>query len=96
MGALLLVSFAKHSFTRKLLLRFPCFCSLGMVSRRGASDEIMKNTRFSFTFYGKGWPQGEKSFESSKPTKKLITRITGTNPGRRVTLNFYFYFFLMC
>lgn len=88
--ALLLVCLAKYTFTRRLLLRFPTLFSIGMVSCDGPSDEIMQNTRFSFTFYGKGWPKEEKLAEPSdrhntKPTRELITKVSGANPAYGAT-----------
>lgn len=58
--AVLLVSFlgiifgilAKFSFGRNLLLKHPKLFSFGFFSHEGPSEETMKNTKFSITFFG--------------------------------------------
>ncbi|XP_055325410.1 saccharopine dehydrogenase-like oxidoreductase [Sitodiplosis mosellana] len=77
---------AKYSFGRKLLLKYPKLFSLGFISHEGPSEESMKNTKFSVTFYGQGWPKEEALSEptdqhTTLPSKKIVTRVTGTNPG---------------
>lgn len=76
----------KFQFGRKLLLKYPQIFSLGFFSHEGPSDETMKNTKFSITFYGDGWAKGETGENrSSTPTKKLITRVSASNPGYGAT-----------
>lgn len=77
---------AKYSFGRKLLLKYPKLFSLGFISHEGPTEESMKNTKFSITFYGQGWPKEEALSEptdqhTTLPSKKIVTRVTGTNPG---------------
>lgn len=77
---------AKFEFGRKLLLSHPKIFSLGFFSREGPSDETMKNTKFSITFYGDGWPKEEALSDPSEkhttpPTKKLVTRVSASDPG---------------
>lgn len=50
----------------------------------------MENTKFSMTFYGEGWPKEDALAEptdkhTGPPTKKLVTKVTGTNPGYGAT-----------
>lgn len=61
-----------------------------MFSHEGPTEETMRNTKFSITFYGKGWPKEEALAESTDthtdpPTKTLITKVSGTNPGYGAT-----------
>lgn len=77
----------KSSFGRNLLLKYPKLFSFGFVSHEGPNEESMKNTKFSLTFFGQGWPKEEALAESTDqhttpPTKKIVTRVTGTNPGK--------------
>ncbi|XP_031631125.1 saccharopine dehydrogenase-like oxidoreductase [Contarinia nasturtii] len=80
----------KCSFGRQLLLKYPKFFSLGFISHEGPTEEQMKNTKFSITFYGQGWPKEDALAESTDqhttmPSKKIVTRVTGTNPGYGAT-----------
>lgn len=80
---------AKFEYGRKLLLNHPKFFSFGIVSHEGPSDEAMKNSRFSITFYGKGWskedaPTDETNENGELPTKKLVTRVSASNPGLKI------------
>lgn len=81
---------AKSSFGRQLLLKYPKLFSLGFISHEGPSEESMKNTKFSITFHGQGWPKEEALSEptdqhTTLPSKKIVTRVTGTNPGYGAT-----------
>lgn len=80
----------KFSFGRKLLLDYPKLFSLGFFSHEGPTEETMKNTKFSITFFGQGWPKEESLPEPSDqhttlPSKKLVTRVTASNPGEMIT-----------
>lgn len=80
----------KYSFGRNLLLKYPKIFSFGFVSHEGPNEESMKNTKFSITFFGQGWPKEEALAEptdqhTTLPTKKIVTRVTGTNPGYGAT-----------
>lgn len=77
----------KFAFGRTLLLKYPRFFSLGFVSHEGPSEENMKNSKFSITFFGQGWPKEEALSEptdqhTTLPSKKIVTRVSGTNPGK--------------
>lgn len=93
--AVLLVSFlgiifgllAKSSFGRSLLLNYPKLFSLGFVSHEGPSEEAMKNSKFSLTFFGQGHPKAVSLAEptdqhTNLPTKKIVTRVSASNPGK--------------
>lgn len=50
----------------------------------------MQNTKFSITFFGKGWPTDDcikhgPNIEEQEPTMCMITRVLGTNPGYGAT-----------
>lgn len=79
----------KCQFGRNLLLKYPKIFSLGFVSHDGPSEETMKNSKFSITFFGQGWPKEEALSEptdqhTTPPSKKIVTRVTGTNPGKNL------------
>ncbi|XP_058793856.1 saccharopine dehydrogenase-like oxidoreductase [Phymastichus coffea] len=79
---------AKSECGRSLLLKYPKFFSLGLISREGPKPEIMENAHFSITFIAKGWT--EKLTEPTDqyedpPNKEMITKVSGTNPGYGVT-----------
>lgn len=77
---------SKFAYGRKLLLSFPKVFSLGLVSHEGPTEETLKKTKFSITFFGDGWPKEEALSEptdshTTPPSKKLVTRVSATNPG---------------
>lgn len=74
----------KFAFGRKLLLDYPKVFSFGFVSHEGPTEDTMEKTKFSVTFHGKGWPEKlaePTDVHTTEPTKKLVTRVTATNPG---------------
>uniref|UniRef100_A0A1A9W2U6 Saccharopine dehydrogenase NADP binding domain-containing protein n=1 Tax=Glossina brevipalpis TaxID=37001 RepID=A0A1A9W2U6_9MUSC len=76
----------KFSFGRCLLLKYPKFFSMGMISHEGPSESRMERTHFSLTMKALGWPKSERNSNSLKelretPTKTLTVKISGTNPG---------------
>lgn len=78
----------KTTFGQKLLLKYPRFFSLGLVSHEGPSDEAMNNTQFSTYFEGRGWEEklSDPREKYAYPPNKLIrTKVTGTNPGYGAT-----------
>lgn len=82
--------FARFSFGRDLLLKYPELFSLGFVSREGPKEEKLEKTKFSITFYGEGWPKEEKLSEptdkhTNPPSKNITTKVSGTNPGYGAT-----------
>lgn len=75
---------------KKILnFQYPQIFSFGKFSHEGPSEDLRKRTKFSLTFYGLGWPKDQLSestdFKTSPPTKKLVTRISGTDPGYKST-----------
>lgn len=50
----------------------------------------MENAQFAIYFRGEGWDKEEKLLEptdqfKSPPTKKIVTKVSGTNPGYGAT-----------
>ncbi|XP_053679423.1 saccharopine dehydrogenase-like oxidoreductase [Anopheles nili] len=75
---------------RKLLLQHPKLFSFGFCSHDGPSERLMENTEFTMYFRGLGWDKTEKLLDAndqykSSPKKKIITRVSGTNPGYGAT-----------
>lgn len=64
---------------RRLLERYPEVFSLGKVSRRGPSTEMMEGTRFQLTLVGHGWRRG-----SGAPEGRLDRRVVATVRGRNM------------
>jgi short subunit dehydrogenase-like uncharacterized protein len=78
----------KFSFTRNLMLRYPEIFTLGLFSRAGPKEEANENVKFDMYFYGQGWKEklAEPTDEFTTPiNKKMITRVTATNPGYGAT-----------
>lgn len=89
MYGIFLELFARFTFGRDLLLKYPKFFSFGTCSHQGPTVKTMKNFQFSMTFYGCGWPSSEKLAEptdqyTTAPTKTLITKVRGSNPGELI------------
>lgn len=84
-GAILLLIMSRMAFTRKILLKYPKACSLGMVTKEGPTDNVMNNTHFTFELVGKGWESGA-DVENTKPNKNVVAKVTGTNPGYGATV----------
>uniref|UniRef100_A0A1L8ECP0 Putative conserved plasma membrane protein n=1 Tax=Haematobia irritans TaxID=7368 RepID=A0A1L8ECP0_HAEIR len=77
---------AKFSFGRRLLLKYPGFFSFGFISHEGPSENVMERTYFTMTMKASGWPKSDSSTEpSGPPTKSLMVRVSGTNPGYGAT-----------
>ena len=80
----------KFALGRRLLLKYPKLFSLGLVSHDGPKEEDMEATQFSLTMKAMGWPQTERLAEVSDqytnpPSKSLMVKISGTNPGYGAT-----------
>ncbi|KFB46018.1 AGAP002652-PA-like protein [Anopheles sinensis] len=81
---------SRFKFGRQLLLKFPKLFSFGFCSHEGPTEKAMENTEFAILFKGVGWDKEEKLLEpndqyKSPPTKKIVTKVTGTNPGYGAT-----------
>ncbi|XP_061388532.1 saccharopine dehydrogenase-like oxidoreductase [Musca vetustissima] len=87
--ALAAVSFgllAKFSLGRRLLLKYPRLFSFGFVSHEGPSEAAMERTYFAMTMKALGWPKTDNNNPpSGAPTKSLMVRVSGPNPGYGAT-----------
>lgn len=84
LGAAVFGLFASFRFGRYLLEKYPKVFSFGSFDHEGPSKEEMENTSFSITLAGKGWEEilTEPTDEHKEPPKKkLITRVSGPEPG---------------
>jgi len=75
---------ASFRIGRKLLETYPKLFSFGVFDHDGPTKEQMEDTSFTLTLAGKGWE--EKLSEPSdvfvdEPTKELIVRVSGPEPG---------------
>lgn len=78
----------KFKFGRRLLRSYPKIFSLGFVSHDGPTEESMENTKFEMVFNGQGWKEKltEPTDQYKEPmNKKVVTKVTGTNPGYGAT-----------
>ncbi|XP_014359566.2 saccharopine dehydrogenase-like oxidoreductase [Papilio machaon] len=78
-----LVVFSLTKVTRNWLIQHPKFFSFGTVTD-DVKEEVMDNTHFQILLYGEGW---EKDTDETKPTnKKMVAKVSGTNPGYGATV----------
>lgn len=76
--------FAKFSLGRTLLKKFPGFFSFGIVSKEGVPRSSLEKCSFSHTIIGYGWDEKLSDVDrqhDSPPKKKIMTRVTGPDPG---------------
>lgn len=76
--------FAKFKAGRYLLKKYPGFFSFGVVSKEGVPRSSLLKCSFSFTIIGYGWDDKLDDVDrqhDSPPTRKIITRISGPDPG---------------
>ncbi|CAO1431078.1 unnamed protein product [Diamesa tonsa] len=86
-GAILAL-LSKFEFGRKMLLAHPKAFTFGFVSHEGPTEESMEHTVFEMMFSGEGWKEtlAEPTDKYDTPmNKKIITKVTGTNPGYGAT-----------
>ncbi|XP_017100340.2 saccharopine dehydrogenase-like oxidoreductase [Drosophila bipectinata] len=81
---------SKFKIGRTLLLKYPKLFSGGLASREGPSEDSMERTFFKMTFKAVGWPRTDRLAEGSDqytepPTKTLMVRVSGMNPGYGAT-----------
>lgn len=81
---------SKYKLGRTLLLKYPRIFSGGLASREGPSEDSMERTYFKMTFKANGWPRADRLAEGSDqytepPTKTLMVRVSGMNPGYGAT-----------
>lgn len=82
---------AKFSFGRYLLKKFPGFFSFGIVSKDGVPRSSLKKCTFSHTIIGYGWDERLEDVDqqhNSPPTKKIVTKVSGPDPGYTATSTF--------
>ncbi|XP_041449473.1 saccharopine dehydrogenase-like oxidoreductase [Drosophila obscura] len=81
---------SKFQIGRTLLLKYPGIFSGGLASRAGPTEDSMERTFFKMTFKATGWAQAERLAETTDqhtepPTKTLMVRVSGMNPGYGAT-----------
>ena len=72
-GALMFASLASFGFGRNLLLSHPEFFTFGHFTKKGPTEEQIKGTSFSETFYCKGLV--------GEATKEIVVKVSGPEPG---------------
>jgi hypothetical protein len=85
---ILLLFLINFKFGRSLLLHYPRFFSLGLISRDGPTEKVMDSTMFEMTFIGEGWK--EKSDDplayNDKPVnKKMVIKLTSPHSAYGAT-----------
>lgn len=83
--------FAKFGPGRYLLKRFPGFFSFGVVSKEGVPRSSLLKCSFSHTIIGYGWDSKLDDVDrqhDTPPSKKIITKISGPDPGYIATSTF--------
>jgi hypothetical protein len=69
------------SFGRSLLMKYPGIFSFGAFKKGGPSKKQIDATSFSMTFIGHGWDNADKDRTGQKPTKTVVTKVMGPEPG---------------
>ncbi|CAL0314746.1 unnamed protein product [Lupinus luteus] len=78
--------FGSIAYGRWLLLKFPFVFSLGVFSKKGPSEEEVKNGSFNMWFVGHGFSnESLASPKNTKPDFEIVTRIKGPESGYRTT-----------
>ena len=72
---------AGRRWGRSLLLAAPGFFSHGMFSRRGPSDQQLREASFSFTNFARGYSRGAPLAPGEAPDLQVVTRVQGPEPG---------------
>ncbi|OIW05402.1 hypothetical protein TanjilG_28867 [Lupinus angustifolius] len=71
---------------RWFLLKFPLIFSLGLFSKKGPSEEEVKNGSFNIWFVGHGFSNNIIATQkNTKPDMEIVTRIKGPEVGYRTT-----------
>ncbi|CAK1579762.1 unnamed protein product [Parnassius mnemosyne] len=83
-GALLYL-FTFTSYTRSWLLKYPRFFTFGAFTNDDIKEEVMDNTHFNVELHGVGWERGD-DIENTPPTKKMVAKVSGMNPGYGATV----------
>ena len=72
---------ARWAWGRALLLRFPALFSAGLFSREGPSEQQMREAVFMITNVARGYSGGAPGAPGDPPDIKLVTRVSGPEPG---------------
>lgn len=72
--------FAKFSFGRNLMIKYPALFSFGHFTKEGPTQKQMDGSSFSMTFFGEGYSEGQ-SPDQGKPSVKICTQVTGPEAG---------------
>lgn len=81
---------AQFSFTRNLMLKYPDTFTMGGFTKAGPTEEMMKKSSYSFTFYSKGYLKSRidskdtdaiENLKKEAPDCQVVTRVTGGDPG---------------
>lgn len=84
---------ARFEFTRRFLLEYPKFFSLGVFSHEGPTEEQISSTSFQTKFVGHGFLSKLTSpdeVHTDQPTQTIITNVSGPEPGYAATSAFVF------
>lgn len=73
----LVAKLSNNSFGRWLLLTFPFIFSLGCFSKKGPSENEVKNCSFKMWFFGRGF----ENVNEKVPNMEIVTRVMGPEPG---------------
>lgn len=72
-AAMFLFIMVKMSFTRNLILKYPKFFTMGLVTKEGPTDIVMNNSQFTFDLVGEGWEEGTET--EGKPNKRVVATV---------------------
>merc|ERR1719282_1933728 len=81
---------AQFSFTRNLMLKYPDTFTMGGFTKAGPTEEMMKKSSYSFTFYSKGYLKSRidskdtdaiENLKKEAPDCQVVPRVTGGDPG---------------
>ena len=77
----------KFSWGQYLLQTYPGFFSNGMVTKANPPKEVIENTNFSVTLFGKGWKNGDKTNGDQKTPmdRQVKVVVRGKNIGYGAT-----------
>jgi len=89
-GVAIMGLIAQFKLGQNLLIKYCEIFSLGMVSKKGPTQEEMDNHKFTFTLIGKGWSEKSddgtgKETHSQPPNKTKVLLVKGRNPAYGAT-----------
>ncbi|KAJ7539999.1 hypothetical protein O6H91_11G117900 [Diphasiastrum complanatum] len=81
LGALLFF-FARFKWAAKLLIAYPELFTLRVFTKKGPTEEEVKNAHFQMWFFGKGFSNSNIEGQQLKiPDKQIVTRVCGPEIG---------------